>query len=119
MTYNYMKLLAIIIIASALQMPVIPANAQDQKTAPPSDAPPVPTGLDDSEEMVPEVSIIQRGRDRVEEYRINGQLYMVRIIPPWGYPYYLIDLDRDGTLETRHRGLEPPHMVPQWILYRW
>ncbi len=119
MTSNYLKLIAFIITASVLQMPVISVQAQDQESSIPSDAPPVPTGLDGSEEMVPEVSIIQRGRDRVEEYRINGQLYMVRIIPPWGYPYYLIDLDRDGTLETRHRGLEPPHMLPQWILFRW
>jgi len=48
---------------------------------------------------------------------MNGVLYMVKIIPGLGPPYYLIDGDGDGYLESRHNELEPS--VPQWMIYRW
>ena len=50
---------------------------------------------------------------------MNGLLYMVKIIPGIGPPYYLIDGDGDGYLESRYNNLEPGIMVPQWMIYRW
>jgi len=55
----------------------------------------------------------------VEEYRINGQLYMVKVTPRKGYPYYILDTDGDGDLDTRQDELSPRMMVPHWVILRW
>lgn len=65
-----------------------------------------------------EVTIRQGEKGAIEEYRINGQIYMVRIIPHKGPPYYLIDTDGDGSFETRRNELDNPETV-QWEILRW
>lgn len=91
------------------------AQAVDElpELAPP---PPVPSGTD---EMEPEVTIKRRGEERVEEYRVNGQLYMVKITPAKGLPYYLMDTDGDGSLDSRRGDLDPMLLVPHWTIFRW
>ena len=44
---------------------------------------------------------------------------MVRIIPSKGEPYYLLDRDGDGELESRRDELDPSVLVPSWILFSW
>jgi hypothetical protein len=83
---------------------------------PPVNTPPVPTGLID-EDLEPEVKIIKRDDAIVHEYRANGRLYMVKVIPTRGYPYYLYDADGNGSLESRQDRLEP--VIPQWVIHRW
>ncbi len=56
---------------------------------------------------------------RVEEYRLNGRLFMIKIIPKKGPPYYLIDSDGDGVMESRQDDLDPNMPVPSWVLLRW
>ncbi len=61
----------------------------------------------------PDVVIIA-GKDKVVyEFRQNGELRMVRIVPKWGKPYYLVPADG-----TRGFGdLERADMlVPQWVI---
>lgn len=67
----------------------------------------------------PEITIIQRDRDVIEEYRIRGQLYMIRVVPHRGVPYYLVDTDGDGNLETRRNEITEDLLIPNWILFRW
>ena len=63
---------------------------------------------------------IKEGKDEViSEFRINGQLYMIRITPKKGKPYYLVDSDGDGNLETRWNELAPDILIPAWVLLRW
>lgn len=63
---------------------------------------------------------IKDGQDEViSEFRINGQLYMIRITPKKGVPYYLVDSDGDGNLETRWNELAPEILIPSWVLLRW
>ena len=63
---------------------------------------------------------IQGPDDRlINEFRINGQLYMIRITPKKGAPYYLVDSDGDGDLETRWNELAPDLLIPSWVLLRW
>lgn len=83
--------------------------------------PPVlPDPLESGEAVEPDITIIHREDVIVEEYRINGQLYMAKIIPAVGPPYYLIDNDGDGHLETRLGGqLQDEIAVPQWVLFSW
>lgn len=63
---------------------------------------------------------IRGGKDEViSEFRINGQLYMIRVTPKKGVPYYLVDSDGDGKLETRWNELAPNLLIPSWVLLRW
>ncbi|MGB5178702.1 MAG: DUF2782 domain-containing protein [Gammaproteobacteria bacterium] len=106
-------------LLAARQTP--PADLQPLPEVPPPPAeyvPPPPTGLAD-EGLEPEVKIIKRGDAVIQEYRINGQLYMVRVVPRFGPPYYLFDRDGNGTLESRRLPLEPAPVVPNWMIHRW
>ncbi|CAK0757945.1 conserved exported hypothetical protein [Gammaproteobacteria bacterium] len=75
---------------------------------------PPPEGLPE-----PEVTIVKRGEDRVEEYRMGGRLYMIKVTPPVGPSYYLVDTDGDGNLDTRRDSLEPNLVIPMWVLFQW
>lgn len=80
--------------------------------------PDLPEPMQSGEAIEPEVTIIQEEDRKIEEYRLNGRLYMVKVIPSVGPPYYFVDRDGDGTLESRKRGLDTPQ-VPQWVIFRW
>lgn len=85
----------------------------------PQSVPPPPTGLAD-EGLEPEVKIIRRDDAVIHEYRINGQLYMVKVVPRIGPPYYLYDRDGNGSLESRRLlPLEPAPIVPNWRIHSW
>ena len=101
-----------------------PAFATDPGAPPPpADAPPPPPLIEErpSDEPIaePEVRIIRKPDETVEEYRIHGQLYMIRVTPKKGPPYYLLDADGNGSLETRSDELDPKIMIPGWVLFRW
>ncbi|MEN8106704.1 MAG: DUF2782 domain-containing protein [Pseudomonadota bacterium] len=110
-----------ILLALLLTVPLTGLAEQPPELQPLPDAPlpPPPTPTGEEEELEPEVTIIKRGKDVIHEYRINGQLYMVKIVPGYGFPYYLIDRDGDGQLESRYNKLEPDILVPSWMIYRW
>ncbi len=101
----------------ALSLTATLAVAETAPELPDLTPPPVPTGA--PEDMEPQVTIQQRGKERVEEYSINGQVYMVKVIPAKGVPYYLIDADGDGELESRRGELDPRLLVPSWTIFRW
>ena len=104
---------------------MLPAGLAAQEFAP---APPPPAmesqestpaaATDEPAIPEPEVTILKRQEATIEEYRLNGQLYMVKITPNKGYPYYLIDSDGDGSFETRRNELDNPP-VTQWKILRW
>jgi len=58
-------------------------------------------------------------QETINEYRINGKLYMIRITPQKGAPYYLVDADGDGDLETRTNELAPDFLIPSWVIFSW
>ena len=81
----------------------------------PKKAPP-PTG---TEEVAPTVTIRSSANgDRVEEYREAGKVYMVRVVPLRGKPYYLYDDDRNGRLD---RSDADRHTIAPvyWTIYEW
>lgn len=79
----------------------------------------VPPPIGESESIEPEVTIIRRERETVEEFRINGELYMIKVTPKKGVPYYMMDSDGDGRLDTRQNELDPRLLVPSWVIFRW
>jgi hypothetical protein len=87
----------------------------DEPLAPP----PPPPGVQSGETLEPEVTITDKGDEVITEYSINGRVYATKITPKSGAPYYLIDRDGDGILETRESDIEGTPNVPQWILFSW
>jgi uncharacterized protein DUF2782 len=67
-----------------------------------SEPPPLPPDIELDPELEPEITIIKRGEDTIEEHRINGELYMIKVIPRIGLPYYLVRNRRGG--EFSHPG---------------
>ncbi len=83
------------------------------------DAPPPPSIIDSGETLEPEVTIIRKDEEVIEEYRVNGNLYMVKITPVVGPSYYLIDKDGDGQMETNMSEIYEDFTVPQWVIFSW
>ena len=80
--------------------------------------PMLPPQVESGEALEPEVTIIETEKEIIQEYRINGRLYMVRITPQAGPPYYLLDLDGDGELDVEQNDVSNIN-IPQWVLFRW
>ena len=74
------------------------------------DEPPVPAGA------VETTRVMENG-DTVSEYRVQGQLSMVRVAPKHGPVYYLIDRNGDGRLDAP-QGAGPISPV-YFKLYGW
>lgn len=55
--------------------------------------------------------------DVIEEYRVAGQLRMVKVTPARGPAYYLIDENGDGRLD-KSKG-EGPVSPVYWKIYGW
>lgn len=78
--------------------------------------PPIPEGAA-GDALEPEVTILKRGEDTVEEFRIKGRLYMVKVTPPHGVPFYLVDQNGDGVL--LRQDVLPALSVPMWVIKSW
>jgi hypothetical protein len=87
--------------------------------APVPEPPVLPPPVESGEALEPEVTIIRREDATIEEYRINGRLYMVKVTPVVGKPYYLVDRTGDGRMETRMNELQDNFIVPQWVIFSW
>lgn len=57
---------------------------------------------------------------RIEEYKVNGRVYMVKVIPPKPFPpYYLVDKGGTGRF-TQVPQNDAEHLsVPSWVIFRW
>jgi len=91
----------------------VPALAETQL-----EAPELPPPSYAGETVEPDVTILETDRGTVYEYRIKGQLYMVRVQPQIGPAYYLLDSNGDGTLDVQQDHVWNTS-VPQWILHSW
>lgn len=72
-------------------------------------------GTDESAVDEPEVTIIKQTEQTVEEFRVGGKLYMIKITPKHGKPYYLVDDRGDGKF-ARQESLDSGLRVPRWII---
>jgi len=105
------RLYAIALLAIALPL----AAQQMPKLEPVPEPPPPPPGLVPDPALEPQVTITTRGEDRVEEFRIDGKLYAIRVTPPHGVPYFLMDDIGDGIM-SRRDSLDSGLRVPQWVI---
>jgi hypothetical protein len=66
----------------------------------------------------PQVTITPQRVQKVEEFRANGKLYMIKITPKHGVPYYLVDDKGDGKF-ARQEGLDSGLRVPRWVIFKF
>lgn len=60
--------------------------------------------------------IIRSGEDStIYEYRVNGELVEIKVVPSIGLEYYLVPADGGGWI----RQDEPQILVPSWVIFRW
>ena len=78
--------------------------------------PPPPPDLANDAELEPQVTIIRRENDVLEEVRIQGELRFVKVTPRNGRPYYLIP-DAGGHAFLRRDSLDISLKVPMWVLF--
>ncbi len=112
---------ALLAAAVALSAPLV-AQQQPEPVDPPPPPPirePLPPKVQDEDEQIePQVRIRREEGRTVEEYVSNGRVYMVKITPEVGPPYYLMDTTGDGILNLRHDRFEPVKPV-YWKIFEW
>ena len=72
---------------------------------------------EDEGTLEPQITIRKKGSETIEEYRINGEMYMMKVTPAHGVPYYLHKEDSNGAWVNV--GPNQPLSVPKWILFRF
>ena len=106
------------IIIALVYGPGVAAQETPTETDPAA-PPPIPPKVA-GEEVEPRVVISEREGERIEEYSLNGVVYMVKITPVKGPAYYYLDEDGDGQLELREsdRAMNPVRPV-YWKVKEW
>jgi hypothetical protein len=102
----------------ALALPVAAQQDKPPELQPLPEPPPPPPGYELDPALEPQVTIIKRGTDTVEEYRIGGKLYMIKITPATGKPYYLVDNRGDGTF-VRYDNFDSGLRPPMWVIFEF
>lgn len=120
-----LRALALILTCASMTLSAS-LSAQDELEKPPPIPPeeagdaPIPPKVQ-QEQIEPTVTIREEEERLIEEYRMNGRLYMVKVTPKeGGLSYYYIDTDGDGTLELdeSQRALNPVQPV-HWKVLEW
>ena len=111
-----------LLLICLLLLPFVNYAAEDD--APPRlenvpDVPESPARVKSGETCEPDITIIRKGKKTVQEYRRSGKLYMVKIIPDVGLPYYLHDTDGDGKMDVRSNQMDRGADVNMWNVLEW
>ena len=114
-----------VLLLLALGLPVLAQDRPPPAATPPAagaedslEAPAVQPAPTTGETVEPEITIREGQRETIYEYRIRGRVYMVKVQPQFGPPYYLTDTNGDGTLDQRSNS--PLNIdINQWILFTW
>ncbi|MEY2697093.1 MAG: hypothetical protein RL333_1231 [Pseudomonadota bacterium] len=85
----------------------------------PLDQPDLPAPVESGKPLDPDVTIIRKGDEMIEEHRENGQVYMIKVNPSIGLPYSWVDMDRDGTLDSMHNDNTRGMNINRWTLFSW
>lgn len=106
-------------LLSLLLLSVFSLAAFAAKPAPGNLEPlPPPPAMDSTPDNEPEVTITKQTEQTVEEYRANGRVYMIKITPKVGKPYYLVDDRGDGKF-SRQESLDSGVRPPRWTIHRF
>lgn len=75
-------------------------------------------GPDEAAGDEPEVTITRQTEQTIEEFRAGGKLYMIKITPKHGKPFYLVDERGDGKF-SRQESLDSGLRVPRWVIKKF
>lgn len=81
--------------------------------------PELPQPVQSGEEMQPDITIIRKGKETIQEFRRNGQIYMIKIVPQVGPAYYMLDTNGDGKMDVKKNDLDKNTDINQWLLFEW
>lgn len=109
--------LAMATLLSAFACLNVQAAGEPKDAVPFEEVPPPPKVTDGEPLDEPQVTIRKKGKETIEEYRINGELYMMKITPEHGVPYYLHKEDQEGGWVNV--GPNPPLSIPKWVIFRF
>jgi len=70
-------------------------------------------------DIVPAITLREHENRMVEEYRVNNNLYMIKVTPSVGAPYFLVDEDGSGDMAWIRGASQFEQTVPQWALLSW
>lgn len=105
------RLLLLLLLAGSL------AHAQSKR--PPKLEPlPEPPPPPDMPLAEPAVRIPVQEGDRIEQVREGGRVVMLKVTPPNGNPYYLVDTTGNGNW-MRRDSLDDGVRVPMWPIHTW
>ena len=99
------------LVVVALVCAVSTASAQEKPEQFQELPPPEISGPDE-----PAVRIPVQKEDKVEEMREGGRIVMLKVTPPNGRPYYLVDTTGNGNW-MRRDSLDDGVRVPMWPIY--
>lgn len=113
---------ALLLALVAMQLPLLAAAETPQAKTPPADLQPLedippPAITNDQNADEPQITIIKKKGETIEEYRINGQLYMMKVTPAHGVPYYMHKEDQNGGWLMD--GPTQPMSIPKWTIFRF
>jgi hypothetical protein len=89
-----------------------------QEPAPVPEPPELPPQVESGEVMEQDVVIDETDKGTIYKYSKNGQVYMVKVVPKAGPPYYLLDTDGDGVLDARTSEVTDIN-IHQWEILSW
>ena len=109
------RLLPLALIALPLWVMAAPPAGTEPLPAIP---PPTPGMEAFDAALEPQVTIVRNDKETREEFRANGKLYMIKVTPVVGKPYFLVDHRGDGNfIEADMVGavVKPP----MWVIHSW
>jgi len=113
-----MRFLSVLLLSvfslSAFAAKPVPGKLEPLPPPPVFDAGPDTEQPDDE----PQVTITKQPEPVVEEYRVGGKLYMIKVVPKVGAPYYLVDDRGDGKF-VRQESLDSGFRPPRWVIKRF
>lgn len=107
------------ILMSLLAFPAYAINEQPPTLEAVPDTPELPMPVQNGETMEPDITIIRKGKETIQEYRRSGRLYMIKVTPVVGPPYYFLDTNGDGKMDVRRNDLDRGIDVQMWKLLEW
>lgn len=98
--------------------PAAGQSASDRKLQPLPEPPPPPPGMELDSALEPQITIRRSAGETVEEFRVRGRLYMIKVTPAHGVPYYMIDEGGRGDF-TRRDTYDTGTRPPMWVIHQW
>lgn len=99
----------------AFAQTVAPAERPTNLQALPAVPPPPPEMAAFDAALEPEVVIKKRDGETVEEFRVSGKLYMIKVTPASGPAYYMVDNTGNGQF-SRMEATDSGTRVPRWVI---